>query len=118
MNTKQQVALLAGIVLAFAVGLFPPWEGVLRLERRSVQRPLGHYLIIRPPTIEHAAGKYPGFGYGSRRYVEIRLDAGRLLVNWVLVILLTGGLIMVLQDRALIWVKKKVRRRAIDGTNE
>jgi hypothetical protein len=112
MNTKQQMVLLGGIVFALAIGLFPPWKVVYVGfgAPTSIERPLGHYLIIRPPTTGNVTEKYSEFTYHDER-VGIRLDVGRLLVSWVLVVLLTGGLIVILQDGTVIWAKKKVRRK-------
>jgi hypothetical protein len=92
MNGKQQVALWAGITLLVVMSLFPPWAEIVNLEGRRIERPAGYTSIFEPPQPTSESEAW-------RRWTSMRIDFSRLLIQWVIVTVVTGGAIITLRDR-------------------
>jgi hypothetical protein len=101
MNKRQLIALWVGIGVLAVMGVFPPWvrsfSGAgprLPCETAAIYAP-----IFWPPASRKGAvdswdcdtGSVPSFG--------VRVDTTRLLVQWFLVGMVTGGLILSLRTR-------------------
>ncbi len=86
MSQKQKIVLWTGIIVIVAMGIFPPW---LYTQARyvEVQTNAGHHFLLNPPLPQDRVG------YG------IRLDTSRLFVQWVIVAVVTVGLIISFQDK-------------------
>ena len=101
-NKNQKAVLLAGIIAALVMGLFPPWimHGPLGENLAPIQIPLGYGLIFAPPTpdAEWIASTPP---YSKRILSQlggIRLDTARLATEWVTIAFVIIGLLLYLQS--------------------
>jgi hypothetical protein len=80
MNRKQKICLWVGIAVIVTMGIFPPWmitggsQGCL---------PMGYSFILNPPSPANLC----------------RIDASRLCIQWVMVAVVTGGLIFTFGDK-------------------
>jgi len=74
MGTKQRAIILAGLGIILFMLLVPPW-------RSSGGYPRGYHLIVAPPPF------------------VMSVDLPRLAVQALFIVLLTAGLVFVLQDR-------------------
>ena len=83
MNKKQKIVLWIGIAVIVIMGIFPPWV----ISGYSTGRPIaGSYsLITSPPKMGEAYAK--------------SIDLYRLGVQWVIVGVITGGLIYTFKDQ-------------------
>lgn len=101
LNKNQKIALWATLVIIVLMGLFPPWicgSYTTPLDNLA-QKPTGNTMFIE------SAGEYhfifappPQTGYRSvSSMVDVnyvyRLDYGRLFLQWLLIIAVSGGLI-------------------------
>ena len=86
MNHKQKIVIWIAISIITIMGLFPPW--VKTISNVSEEKPAGYSLIFAPRDV-YKMGSGPG----------IHLDVARLLVQWAMVILVAGGIILVFKDR-------------------
>ena len=73
MTRKQRCAVWAGVVLIVLMGLIPPW--IHWGPGRAVGRSLGYWPLFSPPEVGV-------------------IDYGRLVLQWVLVILVIGAYLM------------------------
>lgn len=71
MNRKQRACIVAGFLLVLLMILFPPWK------------------------YARSASSY-GFLFAREAYGE--LDLTRLLVEWLLVVFVTGGMVLMLRE--------------------
>ncbi|MBI4539488.1 MAG: hypothetical protein HY704_08270 [Gemmatimonadetes bacterium] len=78
MNKKQKIALWVGITLVALMGLVPPWK---------VMRPRG-------------GGAYlmQSLGYAPLFSQHGQIDFGRLFVQWAVVAVVTGGLVLTFSE--------------------
>ena len=108
MNNKQRAAVLAGTVAFIAVGLFPPWiccfnggpvlEGGRHYQTSS--RPIGHHLIFAPPRSNDGAyyqELFDGATLDDPRFYEFKIDAARLTVLWISVVVASVALVILLR---------------------
>lgn len=82
-NPKQIRILIVAGVFFVAMGIFPPWTYTLDAKSIHREKPAGYALIVSPPSPENDA---PAFG--------VRLDISRLLIQWLVLIVATGGLLL------------------------
>lgn len=78
MNKKQMLVLWVGIILVVIMGLFPPYFGLTIF---GISGDPGYYPIFAPPS-------------------RGRLDISRLVVQWLIICFVTGGLIASLRGSA------------------
>lgn len=86
MNNKQRIVIAIGVVIILIMGLFPPW--VATLDRNHREYPGDYGLIFSPPDVTDVES-----GYG------VHLDISRLIVQWVTVILVVAGIVLILRDK-------------------
>lgn len=80
-----------GLVVFLIVGLVPPWRATRRNNSRVlVTNPVGHFFLFDPPS---------GAGAG-RSLTSHSVDTERLAIYWVLVVVLTGGLVLLVSGPA------------------
>lgn len=72
-----------GITIIALMGLFPPWH--TQIPQRGTQKPFGYAFIFAPPEVESAV--YP------------TLNIPRLMIQWFLVSVVTGSLIITFKDK-------------------
>lgn len=104
MNTKQNRILWAAMVVMAVMALFPPWVQTFNYSgddmfgarvKVSSERSLGYSAIFVPPhpeTPNKGAMNYY-WNLGVEPY-GMRLDLKRLLIQWFVVTILTGGLFL------------------------
>ncbi len=88
MNRKQKICLWLGIVAIVIIGIFSPWLYTTTGNGLNSKKNAGYSCILFPPP-----PKGVGLRYG------ISLDVSRLCVQWVIVAVVTGGLIVTLKDK-------------------
>jgi hypothetical protein len=90
MNLKQKICLWIGIGLIVLMGFYPPW--VLPYNVKGVKNRInaGYKPILKPPIRETKDGE---FKFGTS------IDFSRLGVQWVLVAIVTGGLLITFKDK-------------------
>jgi len=93
MNRKQKIILWVGIGLIVAMGLFPPWIIPVRSTPfGTIRRDLGYSPIWEPATAKRVIDQKTYSYHGS-------IDFQRLCVQWVIVAVLTGGLVAICASR-------------------
>ncbi len=80
MNKKQLKCLWLGVIIIVLMGLYPPWYFPSTRDGFKVRLPAGYKLML---TTEKGA----------------RVDITRLYVQWVMVGVITGGLIYTFKDK-------------------
>jgi len=83
MNKKQLKILWIGITIIVLMGLFPPWH--TQIPQIGTQKPFGYAFIFAPPEV------------GSRMYPTLNIP--QLMVQWIIVLAITGGLIVTFKDK-------------------
>ncbi|MCP3669819.1 MAG: hypothetical protein GY814_05200 [Gammaproteobacteria bacterium] len=83
-NRKQKTLIIAGVLVFILAGSFPPWLYTLHVNRIDTEKPAGYAPIFDPPNPEK-----------NDHYHGIKLDASRLVVQWLVIIAGTGlGLLL------------------------
>jgi hypothetical protein len=80
MNTKQKVILWIGIIAFVLMGIFPPW---MITGNEQVCLSMGYSFILNPPN------------------KVCRMDASHLCIQWVMVAVITAGLVITFKDKRL-----------------
>lgn len=87
MNHRQKQVLVAGIITAALIGLFPPWLHYTEFPGGHTDaEPAGHRPLFSPPRAREG-------------YLAIGVDYGRLFVYWTVVGLLTGAAALALRGK-------------------
>ncbi|QXE89627.1 hypothetical protein KP001_14415 [Geomonas subterranea] len=95
-SLNQQKGLAAGIALVVLIGMFPPWIITYKAgEYRTVTKDLGYVFIATPPSYTRPtlSSSYETLG---------RIDIQRLLVQWAIVAIATGGFCLLLPKKELL----------------
>jgi hypothetical protein len=87
MNRKQIICLWIGIVVFITIGFFPPWKWT------PGNLFLGHGFILDPSF------KYPYNKEKSFSPCDLRIDTTVLYVQWIMVAVITGGLLLTFQGK-------------------
>ena len=88
MNRKQKICLWIGIAVIVAMGIYPPWIKPIGDGCYVTPKPK-YSFILTPSGGEHTqAGCYLG-----------RVDTSQLFAQWLVVAVVTGGLIVTLADK-------------------
>jgi hypothetical protein len=82
--------VLLGLVAILAAGIFPPWTQTLALPGRVVQYGNAYGWLTSPP--------YPAAGW-PREVWDVKIDATRLGVEWILVCVAVGALLWIFRRR-------------------
>jgi len=103
LNKNQKTVLWVALGIIVLMGIFPPWiYGTNTTPLNSSGK------IDGPTTFEESAAEYHFIfvpptqtgGLGDNFFVSHthRLDYGRLFIEWIVVIVVAGGLIFLLKD--------------------
>ncbi|HUV40775.1 MAG TPA: hypothetical protein VMW23_03180 [Sedimentisphaerales bacterium] len=94
MNRKQKIVLWIGIGLFVVMGLFPPWATKLSNNRQVNS---GYAFICTPPPIIelNTTGKI----FGPFKSCGAHIDISRLCLQWAMVSVVAGGLIITFKDK-------------------
>lgn len=89
MNWKQKICLWIGIAVIVLMGLFPPWVFQVKSTYVNELVDAGYAFITNPPH------------YLFRGDIKIgaSIELARLAVQWAIVAVITGGLIVTLADK-------------------
>lgn len=87
MNRKQKIVVGIGLAIILAMGLFPPWLNTVSFQGTIAKKPAGFSFLFHPPDI-----------ISDDEFYGVILDSTRLLVQWFLVILVAGGLILIFKE--------------------
>ena len=60
MNKKQRIILSIGVLAVIVSGLFPPYEGEIRLEGDNRKIYMGYHFLFAPPTGQDVLGVWSG----------------------------------------------------------
>lgn len=107
MNKNQKIALWVGIAVFVAVGLYPPWVKVVESGPHKGKYDLGYGLIFDPPPYIKSVSTEQSdkFDFSSvedymrekeKDITPVQIDLTRLLIQWVVVAVITLGLILTL----------------------
>jgi hypothetical protein len=94
MNKKQRKIILIGISLIIVSVIFPPWKEIVFLSQGKFELESAIYRFIFAQTrIESKTkdGQLVSF-------TEYRIDATRLILQWIFIALVIGGIILYLKD--------------------
>jgi hypothetical protein len=80
MNRKQIICLWIGIIIIVLMGIFPPWSAY----KGDGECYLLHKFILFQP---------------AEKNIPARIDTGHLFVQWIMVAVVTGGLIFTFRDK-------------------
>ena len=128
MNRYQKLIILGGIIAIGIMGLYPPWKMTLEYLGRNgtikIERFWRYSYFFKPPEPPKNGEDAERFDYffgtnvmyrllgidprykpkevktfGSRHIFEARLDYMRLLFQWIFVVLITSGLVLIFHWR-------------------
>ena len=86
MNRKQKTFLWIGIAVIVLMGIFPPWISKVEILNSTNQRNAGYGCILNPPTTNSPTW-------------YVRIDTSRLSVQWVVIAVITSGLILTFKGK-------------------
>jgi hypothetical protein len=93
MNVGQCAILVIALLLAVAIGLFPPWKRSINFHSEEItivsERPIGYAFIARPPDPNSIEDKEAS--YEANLATSMTLDICRLGVQYIALILVTLG---------------------------
>jgi len=91
MNANQKKCLIWGIAVIAIMGAFPPWRMYSCAPQSHIKRyePADYSFIAEPPKPRWS--KYRVYG--------VAIDLPRLLIQWAVVAVITGGLFVALKDK-------------------
>jgi len=76
MNRNQKIVVIIGLVIIVFMGLFPPWKFIFS----GTPMAMGYKFLFSPPGVAN-------------------VDSFRLLVQWLGVCIVVGGLVLILKDK-------------------
>jgi hypothetical protein len=83
MNKKQKIVLMIGIIVFLLIGIFPPWVLISSPENSArLEGAIGYSFIIFSPN-----------------HGWCRIDISRLMVEWITMVVVMGGLILLFNDK-------------------
>ena len=85
-NRHQRTALYAGLIIVVILGLFPPWMAVFKKGTSPVYSPLGYQSLFLRESLPADW--------------NCDLDISSLLFSWLIAVMLTGGVVLWMRDRA------------------
>jgi len=88
MNRKPKICLWIGIAVIVAMGIYPPWLYTFTAQGVNSRENAGYNCILTPPQPKEDIAPY-----------GIILDIPRLCLQWVIIAIVTGGLIVTFKDK-------------------
>lgn len=93
MNKAQRIAIGAGLVLVAAAGLFPPWYSTNRWGGYGGSRSYNHYTDAGYRPLFHKKVNE------NSDHAADRISTTQLGAEYALIIVLTGGVVLLLSDK-------------------
>lgn len=87
MNRKQIICLWVGIAIIVLMGIFPPWITKGTMSGGSVQALPKYSFLLLPPYSDNKTG-----------LSLHQIDINKLVIQWFMVALITGGLIVTFKN--------------------
>lgn len=119
MNTVQRCVIVAGVLAIVGAGLYPSWTGTIGMigdPKTMVRRSAGYHSIFTAPgptdktTYNNTFGDIEDYdayrawhGDKSPRFrdtLRYEIDSSRLLLEWLMVVLVTAGLVLASKYKA------------------
>lgn len=89
MNERQRKVVGWGVILAVIAGLYVPWNYTTSVPNaQPTLKPAGYSFLFDPPAPEHKGWEFSG----------VRLDVGRLLIEWGVIALVATVMVLNLQS--------------------
>ena len=93
MDSYKRNALFVGLAVTVIMGLWPPWTATIETTNTHIRHDAGYSFIgDPPPPPESLTDRF------RREFVSVRVDVGRLLIQWAVVAAATGALALVVQE--------------------
>lgn len=95
MNSLQKFVLLAGIIFAVATLMYVPWNYV---DDDGERQPVGYGMLNKPPVAQEQHGiNILGLKIGVSETIKgNEVDSSRVMPTLAVIVLVTGGLLLVL----------------------
>jgi hypothetical protein len=99
LNKNQKIVLWVALGIIVLMGLFPPWINTMNISNKNLSSNLikefaaGYHLIFISPT-KNGWTDSDGLWY----MYSFSLDYGRLFLQWLMVILVSGTLLYLLRE--------------------
>jgi hypothetical protein len=105
MNVLQRIIIFAGVSVVLILGLYSPWTATISYlgseHNTTVHRSAGYHWIFKAPspadntTFEATFGDTDTFRAPRfRDTLRYEIDTSRLLLEWLMVVLVTVGLLV------------------------
>jgi hypothetical protein len=91
MNKNQKKVIIVGLVLIVLMGLFPPWIHTFNVKAVNIERAGNYGFMFSPPPPER------NLSFLNEKLWGVRLDVSRLLIQWILVVVIVCGLVVLLK---------------------
>lgn len=72
-NRNQKTVVVLALAIIFIMGIYPPWERIVKIDNFYSIRSIGYHFLFMPPEERH------------RRY-NVTVDLQRLFLQWFLVV--------------------------------
>ena len=95
MNKNQKRSLFVAVSLLAIMVLFPPWAYFT--EEYSMNCAAGYQLIFSPPGV--TGDVFPGIIDNRGRFIVVRIDYAKLVLQFMVVLLMTIGLVLLQKER-------------------
>jgi len=95
MNRKQTMVMWIGIIAFVLMGLYPPWIVEGGMAKITLHFGPQYSYILTPPKGPDTIGKIKD---ASKMFTP-RIDIAILAVQWAIVAVITGGLIVTLRNK-------------------
>ena len=95
MNRNQKRSWFVAVSLLAIMVLFPPW--VYFTEEYSMNCAAGYHLIFSPPVV--TGDVFPRIIDNRDRLIVVRIDYAKLILQFMVVLLLTTGLVLLQKER-------------------
>ena len=100
LNKNQKIVCWVALGIIVVMGLFPPW--VCGTHNTPTDKPIGSGLFTESAGGYHFIFVPPSQSYSystDTTYIEVyRLDYGRLFLQWLLMVAVSGGLIFLFRE--------------------
>lgn len=88
MNKNQKIVIMIGLIVIVLMGVVPPWVYTFSLQGSRSKYSAGYSPIVSPPPRQ---ADHPAYG--------VSLDISRLLMQWALVGMVAGGLVLIFKEK-------------------
>jgi len=87
--TNVQKVVGVGLIVFVLMSLFPPWTYTFDRQSTYSEKPAGYAFILKSPPPER-----------NSYYHGIRIDTTRLFIQWIVLGVIIGGLVILTKEKA------------------